>query len=97
MSNLAPLSPEALAEALPSLPRWQREGEALVRKVELEDFRAAMAYLLRVAFVAEAQGHHPEITNVYNRVTLRLTTHDAGDRITDKDVALAHEIDRIGF
>lgn len=95
MSDLAPLSSNALEAALASLPGWRRDGEALVRTVELDDFRAAVAYLVRVAFVAEAHGHHPEITNVYNRVTLRLTTHDAGDRVTDKDVALARALDRL--
>lgn len=97
MPDVSPLSDAALAEAVAALPNWTRRGDALVRTVELEDFRAAVAFLVRVAFVAEQHGHHPEITNVYNRVTLRLTTHDAGDRVTEKDVALARALDRIDF
>jgi len=97
MPDVSPLSDAALAEVMAALPNWERRGDALVRTVELDDFPAAMAFLVRVGFVAEQHGHHPEITNVYTRVTLRLTTHDAGNRITENDVALARALDRLAF
>lgn len=97
MPDVSPLSDAAVRQAEAALPNWERRGDALVRVVVLDDFRAAVAFLVRVAFVAEQHGHHPEITNVYNRVTLRLTTHDAGDRLTEKDIALARDLDRIDF
>lgn len=74
---------------------WAVEGDALVRTLELGGFRAAMAFLVRLGFEAEALQHHPEIHNVYGTVRLRLTTHDAGDRITRRDVDLARRIDAL--
>lgn len=88
------LSPDAVRSVLPE--GWAYEGDALTRTFTFADFRAAFAFLVRVAFEAEAADHHPEITNVYDRVTLRLTTHDAGDRVTARDLDLAVAIDRIG-
>lgn len=77
------------------MPGWRFEDDALVRVFEFRGFREAMAFLLRVAFEAEALGHHPEISNVYGRVELRLRTHDAGNRVTARDVALARAIDAL--
>ena len=69
-------------------------GKALVRSFKFEDFSEAFAFLTRVALHAEKVDHHPEFTNVWNRVDFRLTSHDAG-RITDRDVALAEAINRL--
>ena len=72
---------------------WQREGEALVREFEFGDFRAAVAFVNRVAEAAEAADHHPDIlVHGYRRVRLVLTTHSAG-RVTERDEALARTID----
>ena len=60
---------------------------------QLPDFRQAVAFLVRVAFEAEQLGHHPEVFNVYGTLRFRLTTHDAGDRVTALDLALARAID----
>jgi 4a-hydroxytetrahydrobiopterin dehydratase len=75
---------------------WSMEtgGKALARRFEFKDFSAAFAFLTRVAMHAEKVDHHPEFTNVWNRVDFRLTTHDAGG-ITERDVKLALEIDRL--
>lgn len=89
------LSDSAIETALRGLPGWKRDGEALVRTFVLPDFRAAMAFMVRVGFEAEAANHHPEWSNVYNRVVVRLSTHDAGNRITRKDVALAEVMNRL--
>ena len=69
-------------------------GKALVRTFKFKDFSEAFAFLTRVALHAEKVDHHPEFTNVWNRVDFRLTTHDAGG-ITDRDRKLAEAIDRL--
>lgn len=74
---------------------WQSENNHLVRDFSFPDFQSAMSFLIRVAFVAELQNHHPEICNVYNRVKLSLTTHDAGNQVTEKDVKLAESINQL--
>ncbi|MGB0250264.1 MAG: 4a-hydroxytetrahydrobiopterin dehydratase [Flavobacteriales bacterium] len=74
---------------------WSETPARLERKFQFVDFRTAMAFLNRVAEVAEAHGHHPEIFNVYGRVRLTLTTHDAGNTVTEKDYRLAAAIDAL--
>lgn len=93
----SPLERGEIDEALKALPGWNFEGEALTKTFMLTDFREAMSFMVRVAFEAEAMSHHPEITNVYNRVAIKLTTHDAGDRVTAFDVALAGAIERFSW
>lgn len=66
-----------------------------MREFKFDDFRAAMAFLNQVADVAEEHGHHPEIFNLYGRVRLTLTTHDAGNMVTEKDYRLAAAIDAL--
>lgn len=72
---------------------WDLEegGAALVRTLRFKDFSEAFAFLTRVALHAEKADHHPEFTNVWNRVDFRLTSHDAGG-VTDRDIALAEAI-----
>ena len=74
---------------------WQEIDNALTADFEFEDFVQAFAFMTRVAEAAEAMNHHPEWRNVYNRVSIRLTTHDAGNTVTDKDRQLAAEISRV--
>ena len=97
MPDRAPLSDADLAAV--RLGAWRPEadgdGNRLVRDFAFADFREAFAFLTRVAFEAEAMDHHPEITNVYNRVRLALNTHDAGGRVTETDLALARRIDSL--
>ena len=75
---------------------WTMEdgGKALVRTIRFKDFSAAFAFLTRVAMHAEKVDHHPEFTNVWNRVDFRLTTHDT-DGVTERDVKLAEAINRL--
>jgi len=87
-----PLSPEEITTALAGLPGWTLEREALAKEFKFADFRAAMAFMVRAGFEAEAMDHHPEWTNVYNRVAIRLNTHSAGGKVTAKDVELAKKI-----
>jgi len=74
---------------------WNEENNKLRRVFEFADFRTAFAFMTRVAFEAESMQHHPNWSNVYNTVTIELTTHDAGNIVTDKDRALAKSIDQI--
>jgi 4a-hydroxytetrahydrobiopterin dehydratase len=75
---------------------WTLEdsGKALVRTVKFKDFSEAFGFLTRVALFAEKADHHPEFTNVWNRVDFRLTSHDAGG-VTDRDMKLAEAINRL--
>lgn len=89
-----PLTDAALRDALDGLPEWRLEDDVLRRDLRFPDFLAAFSFLTAVAMLAERQGHHPEIRNVYRDVSLALTTHDADDRVTALDVDLATAIDR---
>ena len=74
---------------------WQEIDHKLYRKFVFADFSEAFAFMTRVAMLAEKQNHHPLWTNVWNTVEIWLSTHDAGDIITDKDRKLAASIDEI--
>ncbi len=91
------LDAAARAELPALLPDWRMvEGrDAIFRSFRFADFSAAWGFMSRVALLAETQGHHPEWFNVWNRVDITLSTHDAGG-LSDKDVALARAIDAIG-
>jgi 4a-hydroxytetrahydrobiopterin dehydratase len=75
--------------------RWTERDGGLHLEVRFRDFAEAFAFMCRVALVAERMGHHPDWSNRWNRVSIRLTTHDAGDVVTDRDRALAAAIDEI--
>ncbi len=91
------LSKEEIAAALPAPAGWIHEataaGDRLAKTYRFATFRDALAFMVRAGFEAEALDHHPEWTNVYNRVAVRLNTHDAGGRVTAKDVELAGRLD----
>jgi len=86
------LSASDIKTALDELNGWSHADHALTKTFKFADFTEAFAFLTRVAFIAEELGHHPNIENVYNTVTLSLNTHDAGNTVTEKDVALATRI-----
>lgn len=75
---------------------WKEEENKLVQHFEFKDFSEAFAFLSRVALLAEKHNHHPEIQNTYNKVSLSLTSHDAGNKVTDRDINLAKAIDKLG-
>jgi 4a-hydroxytetrahydrobiopterin dehydratase len=87
------LSAEQAASLLAGLPEWQISAGELVRTYKFEDFLAALAFVNRVAALAEKAGHHPDIDIRYNKVRLALVTHDAGG-LTAKDFDLAAQADR---
>lgn len=72
---------------------WQEENNKLYRKFKLENFQEAVAFMNRVAAIAEDMNHHPKIHNTYNTVELWLSTHDAGDKVTDLDRQFASRVD----
>ena len=72
---------------------WQEDENALTADLVFEDFESAFKFMTIVAGLAEAHNHHPDWRNVYNQVSIRLTTHDAGNTITDKDRDLAMAIE----
>lgn len=74
---------------------WKQQNNKLIKELTFNDFKEAWEFLNKVAVLAEEHNHHPEIENVYNKVTLSLCTHDAGNSITEKDKALAKEIDKL--
>ena len=88
-------SVEEVQAALAGLPAWERHGgrEAIRRQYVFPDFVQAFAFMTQVALVAEKSDHHPEWSNVYNKVDVTLTTHDA-DGVTQRDVDLARSADQ---
>jgi 4a-hydroxytetrahydrobiopterin dehydratase len=74
---------------------WTETNQTLYRKFEFNDFSEALAFMVRVGLLAESMNHHPKWTNVYNVVEIWLSTHDAGNVVTEKDHALASAIDRL--
>jgi 4a-hydroxytetrahydrobiopterin dehydratase len=94
MSNLQPLSANEIAIALTSLKGWTIVQGKLHRQFQFKSFVEAFGFMTSLALVAESMGHHPEWFNVYNRVTIDLTTHDAGG-LTTKDVSLAKKANEL--
>ncbi len=86
------LDDEVIATALATVPGWALKGDGIERRYTFPDFVAAFAFMTRVALLAEKADHHPEWSNVYNKVDIRLTTHDSGG-LTARDFALAKAID----
>jgi 4a-hydroxytetrahydrobiopterin dehydratase len=90
------LDPHHLATALAGLPAWRHDASrrAIVRSFAFVDFAQAFAFMTELALAAEKRDHHPDWSNVYNRVEIALSTHDAGG-ITERDIALAKHADDV--
>lgn len=74
---------------------WTEKDDALHASLTFDDFVEAFGFMTQAAIVVESVGHHPEWSNIYNQVEIRLTTHDAGNIVTEKDRALAKELERL--
>lgn len=74
---------------------WKTINDQLVKEFEFKDFREAWGFMSKVALAAEKMDHHPEWTNTYNKVVIRLSTHSEGDIVTEKDRKLAEVIDKL--
>lgn len=77
------------------LKYWKQAGDVLIGEFKFKNFREAFGFLSQVAILQEQHNHHAKIENMYNRVTLTLTTHDAGNVVTEKDHKLAKAIEKI--
>lgn len=85
------LSEQAIDRALEALEGWNRRDKEIVRDFQFRDFVEAMGFIVQVGVLAERADHHPTLTNMYNRVTVALWSHDS-DGVTERDVALAGEV-----
>lgn len=92
-----PLTRKEIKLALGTLPGWKFAKNTLAKEFKFGSFREAMSFMVRAGFEAEAMDHHPDWTNVYNRVVVRLNTHDAGGKVTAKDLALAKRLQQISW
>jgi 4a-hydroxytetrahydrobiopterin dehydratase len=88
------MDPSAIVRALADLDGWRHVEDALVRDLEFDSFLSAIAFIDRVAVLAEQADHHPELRNVHRQVEVRLRTHEAGG-ITSRDIDLARAIDDV--
>lgn len=95
MARPTRLSEEDIARRLEAAPGWRRDKDEISRAFEFKDFNQAFGFISRVALLAEAADHHPELWNVYNKVKLTFTTHDAGG-LTANDFDIAEAINRLG-
>lgn len=95
MSRPRALDAQTIEERLKALPGWSLANGKLHRELRFADFVEAFAFMTRVALVAEKMDHHPEWSNVWNRVDITLRTHSAGNTVTDLDRRLAAAIDGI--
>ncbi|MDE0878189.1 MAG: 4a-hydroxytetrahydrobiopterin dehydratase [Sphingomonas bacterium] len=93
---IEPLNETERAEALDGLPEWDYDEarDAITRTIVFSDFVEAFGFMTQIALMAEKADHHPEWKNVYNRVEILLTTHDAGG-LSDRDIDLASAIDGV--
>ena len=74
---------------------WIEENNKLIKHLSFKDFISAFSFLSKVALISEKLDHHPEIINVYNKVTIKLSTHDIGNKVSKKDYDLAKAIDEL--
>lgn len=88
---------DEIRAALAVLPGWSFEDDSLVKTFRFGSFREAVSFIVRLSFEAEERNHHPELTNIYNRVDVRLRTHDAGNKVTELDLALAQAIENLSW
>jgi 4a-hydroxytetrahydrobiopterin dehydratase len=90
-----PLTEKDISEALNSLEGWKFSDDKISKEFEFSDFSEALGFIVRVGLEAEKKVHHPQLFNVYNTVNISLNTHDAGDKVTQKDIDLAQAIESV--
>lgn len=94
MNKPVQLSESEIEAALPRVSGWSREDKHIVREFRFRDFTQAFGFMTQVALRAEAVNHHPEWSNVWNKVVIRLSTHEAGG-LSELDFALAERVDKL--
>ena len=90
-----PLNKQEIDQVLCDLNGWGWHEDKLKKSFQFSDFKKAMGFILRISYEAEAADHHPEIFNCYSRVEIGLNTHDAGGKVTQKDIDLARAIEKL--
>jgi 4a-hydroxytetrahydrobiopterin dehydratase len=91
---MKPLEEQEIQQYVKDLQGWKIETNAIVKEWQFKNFSEAMVFINQVAELAEEQDHHPELFNVYNKVVLKFSTHDAGG-LTTRDFRIARDIDRL--
>ena len=91
------LTPDKINDALQSLSGWSFADDKITKTFKFHHFREAMSFIVRLSFEAETMNHHPELFNVYSTVTVSLNTHDAGGKVTQKDIDLARAIEKFNW
>ena len=92
--KIAAATKEQIAAGLAELPGWRHEGSSIAKEFSFADFSEAWGFMCRVALLAEKSEHHPEWANVWNKVRIALTTHDAGG-LSERDFVLAKAIEKV--
>jgi len=89
------LTESAIQDALANLPGWAFADDTIHKTYRFASFSEAIGFIAEMAFSCEKANHHPDLSNVYSTVTIRLSTHDVGNKVTQKDVDLALEIEKL--
>jgi len=92
---MEPLSDDQIVDQISELDGWQFADDKIYKQFLFNDFKEAMAFMVRVGFEAERLNHHPNLFNVYNQVTIALQTHDVGNKVSIKDIELARVIETV--
>lgn len=92
-----PLNDAQIIEALTGLNGWERDGDTLTKTYKFDQYLAGIAFAATAGTIAEGFGHHPDMTVGWRKVTLAFTTHDAGSKITQKDIDVAKAIDNVPY
>jgi 4a-hydroxytetrahydrobiopterin dehydratase len=91
------LSDQAITDALRDLNDWERDGDSITKTYNFDSYLAGLAFATTAGTIAEAHDHHPDMTIGWRKVTLAFTTHDAGSKITEKDINVAKAIEAVGY
>lgn len=91
------LNDSEIAARLEALPGWARAGDLIEKTYRMDTYLAGLAFAAAIGTLAEAQDHHPELVIGWKRVTVRFSTHDAGDKVTEKDLRAAAAIEALGY
>ncbi len=97
IAMLRPLTEPELNKELTLLRGWKYEDPRIVKTFQFKHFAEAMSFIIRLSYACERSNHHPEIYNLYNIVTIGLNTHEAGGKVTAKDIVLAKDIDHFAW
>lgn len=95
MTSREPLTPDQIAEQLASLPGWSHENDKLVKRFKLTSYAAGLAFAAAVGVIADALDHHPDLFIGWKTVTVSFNTHDAGGKVTLKDVQAAQAVEAL--